>query len=71
MRYVAAFVRFWWDFLVGDDPKIAAAVLVVLAAGAVAVASSKGNWAAAAVGAALVAAFVLAVTLDVRRQRNR
>ena len=34
-----AFGRFWWDFLVGDDPKIAAAVVVVLGAGAVAVAS--------------------------------
>ena len=31
MRYLAAFGRFWWDFLVGDDWTIAAGVLVALA----------------------------------------
>ena len=30
MRYVAAFGRFWWDFIVGDDWTIAAGVLVAL-----------------------------------------
>lgn len=64
-----AFGRFWWDFLVGDDPKIAAAVVVVLGAGAVAVASSTGSWVAAAVGAALVATFVLVICLDVVHRR--
>jgi len=34
MRYVVAFGRFWWDFIIGDDWKIAAGVLAVLAAGA-------------------------------------
>ncbi len=31
MKYLAAFGRFWWDFLVGDDWTIAAGVLVALA----------------------------------------
>jgi len=34
MRYVVAFGRFWWDFIVGEDWKIAAGVAVVLAIGA-------------------------------------
>ena len=28
MRYVFAFVRFWWDFIVGDDWRVAAGLLV-------------------------------------------
>jgi hypothetical protein len=30
MRYVRAFVRFWWDFVVGDDWRVAAALAVAL-----------------------------------------
>jgi hypothetical protein len=61
-----AFGRFWWDFLVGDDPKLAAAVVLVLGAGAVAVALTTGSWIAILVGAALVAAFVVTLAIDVR-----
>jgi hypothetical protein len=61
-----AFGRFWWDFLVGDDPKIAAAVVLVLGAGAVAVALTTGSWVAVLVGAALILAFVVSLTIDVR-----
>ncbi len=64
-----AFGRFWWDFLVGDDPKIAVSVLVVLGAGAIVVASTSGGWPAAAIAAALLTAFVAAVVLDVRHNR--
>jgi hypothetical protein len=28
MRYVAAFGRFWWNFVVGDDWRIAAGLVV-------------------------------------------
>ena len=31
MRFLSAFARFWWDFVVGDDWRIAAGVVVVLA----------------------------------------
>ncbi|MGB3329701.1 MAG: hypothetical protein WBA46_12150 [Thermomicrobiales bacterium] len=32
MRYVIAFLRFWYDFIVGDDWTIAAGVAVIMAA---------------------------------------
>ena len=41
MRYVAAFGRFWWDFIIGDDWKIAAGVFAVLAGGAALVAGTS------------------------------
>jgi hypothetical protein len=30
MRYVRAFGRFWWDFVVGDDWRVAAGIGVAL-----------------------------------------
>ena len=30
MKYVSAFGRFWWDFIVGDDWTVAAGVAVAL-----------------------------------------
>jgi hypothetical protein len=41
MRFARAFARFWWDFVVGDDWRIAAGVVVVLAGGAVLVARTS------------------------------
>jgi hypothetical protein len=38
VRFAKGFLRFWWDFIVGDDWRIAAGVVVVLAAGALLVA---------------------------------
>jgi len=38
IRLVKAVARFCWDFLVGDDWRIAAGVVAVLAAGAIVVA---------------------------------
>jgi hypothetical protein len=40
MKLIVGFGRFWWDFVVGEDWKIAAGVAVVLAAGALLVAYS-------------------------------
>ena len=31
MRYVRSFVRFWWDFIVGDDWRVAAGLAVAFA----------------------------------------
>ena len=39
-----AFLRFWYDFVVGDDWTIAAAVVVVLGGAAVVVAVGAGGW---------------------------
>ncbi|HEY3922321.1 MAG TPA: hypothetical protein VGL76_09425 [Gaiellaceae bacterium] len=41
MKFIVGFGRFWWDFIVGEDWKIAAGVAAVLAAGAVLVAETK------------------------------
>jgi hypothetical protein len=53
------FLRFWWEFVIGDDWRIAAGVATVLAAGAVLVSQTDLSHAliavAAAVGVALVA----------------
>jgi hypothetical protein len=35
MRLVRSFLHFWYDFIVGDDPTIAAGVVVALGATAV------------------------------------
>jgi hypothetical protein len=34
MKFIVGFGRFWWDFIIGEDWKIAAGVAVVLAIGA-------------------------------------
>jgi hypothetical protein len=41
VRFLSAFARFWWDFVVGDDWRIAAGVVVVLALGALLVATTE------------------------------
>jgi hypothetical protein len=39
MRLARGFLRFWYDFIVGDDWRIALGVVLVLAAGAALVAT--------------------------------
>jgi hypothetical protein len=63
------FTRFWYDFVIGDDWKIAAAVAAVLLGGAVLVAAALPEWATATlIGAALLGAFTVVLTIDVRRR---
>jgi hypothetical protein len=59
MRHVRGFGRFWWDFVVGDDWRIAAGVLTVLAVGALLATVSAG----ATVVALATAAGIIAVAL--------
>ena len=40
---IRAFFRFWRDFIIGDDWRIAAGVTAILAVGAVLVASEAGS----------------------------
>ena len=68
MRFVKAFGRFWYDFIVGDDWKIPVAVVVALA---LLVAALKTHLLGATgltlLGAALViAAFTISLVIDVR-----
>ena len=32
MKYIGAFLRFWWDFIVGDDWRLAVGVLATISA---------------------------------------
>jgi hypothetical protein len=40
MRYLASFGRFWWNFIVGDDWRVAAGIAVAL--GLVALLDGRG-----------------------------
>jgi hypothetical protein len=44
MRRVRAFGRFWWDFVVGDDPLAAAGVVVAIAVTAALAAAGVPAW---------------------------
>ena len=48
MRYLVGFGRFWYEFIVGDDWRIAAGVTLVLAVGALVEAAGLGGCVAAA-----------------------
>jgi curli biogenesis system outer membrane secretion channel CsgG len=63
MRFVSGFFRFWYDFVVGDDWRIAAGVVAVLGLGAVLVATNAldDTLLVLLVGAALVGVVVASV----------
>jgi hypothetical protein len=44
MRRIEAFLRFLWDFVIGDDWRIAAGVVVALALTAIIAGSSFAAW---------------------------
>jgi hypothetical protein len=69
MRFVRGFGRFWWDFIVGDEWRIAAGVVAVLAAGAVAVAADwfTGSAIVVAVAMGIAAVAILSTVLPARR----
>jgi hypothetical protein len=68
MRFVKAFLRFWYDFVVGDDWKIAACVVAALGVGALLVGEDAFGPKALPViaGAGVALAFVTSLVLDVR-----
>jgi hypothetical protein len=73
MRFLAGFLRFWWDFLIGDDWRIAAGVALVLCGGALLVADTSASDAlvatVTALGTVLVAiGSIFASALRVRRR---
>ena len=63
------FGRFWWEFIVGDDWKIAAGVVLALLIGATLTVSAAtgADWLAPAIGAVVVLLFVGEIVIDVRR----
>lgn len=68
MRFVRAFGRFWWDFVVGDEWRIAAGVTAVLAVGAVAVAAEwlSGSAIVVVVAIGIAAVAILSIVLPAR-----
>jgi hypothetical protein len=44
MRHVRAFALFWWDFIVGDDYRIALGIVVLLAATALLTRAGVAVW---------------------------
>ena len=68
MRFITSFVRFWYDFIVGDDWKIAVGVVIALALLLAALkAHLFGDTGLTLLGAALViAAFAISLVIDVR-----
>jgi hypothetical protein len=70
MRFVSAFGRFWWDFVVGDDWRIAVGVVTVLAGGAVLVAETDVPHALVAVLAATGIAVVVLVSIVAATRRS-
>lgn len=68
MTFVRAIGRFWWDFIVGDDWRIAVGVLLVLAAGACLVALDAPDALVVGGGStAIVAVVVGSILRSVRR----
>jgi hypothetical protein len=69
MGLVRGFVRFWYDFLVGDDWRIAAGVVLVLALGAALVATGavSDGVLVPLVGAGIVAVVGVSIVSGARR----
>jgi hypothetical protein len=69
VAFVRGFLRFWYDFVVGDDWRIAAGVVLVLAAGAALVATDAVSDAVLVplVGAAIVAVVSVSIVAGARR----
>jgi len=59
VKYVRAFLRFWWDFIVGDDWRVAVVVAIALAATWGVARTSVPAWWLVPVAVALVVPFSL------------
>jgi len=68
VAFVKGFGRFWYDFIVGDDWKIAAAITTVLAISALLVANDAfgDTWLVVVGAVGIVVGFVTSLVLDVR-----
>jgi hypothetical protein len=71
MKYLKAFGQFWYDFIIGDDWKIAAAVVTTLAILVAVLLTGALNDTAITLigGAAILTAFTLTLAIDVRHKR--
>ncbi|MEV4105226.1 hypothetical protein AB0J42_33710 [Nonomuraea sp. NPDC049649] len=69
MGFIRGFGQFWYDLIVGDDWKVAAAVATTLALGTVVLLTTglAELVFTPVLGVALMAAFVVALLIDVRK----
>jgi hypothetical protein len=69
MKFVRGFGRFWFDFIVGDDWRIALGVVLVLGLGALLVATEAigANLLMPLLAAAIVAVVAASIVLGARR----
>ena len=72
MKYLKAFGQFWYDFIIGDDWKIAVAVvLALLVLFAAMTAKLFGDTGLTLLGGALIiAAFSISLAIDVRPKKR-
>ena len=72
MKFLKSFGQFWYDFIIGDDWKIAVAVVLVLVAlFAVMKADVLGDAALTLLGGTgIVVAFAISLAIDVRPKRR-
>jgi hypothetical protein len=72
VKFLKAFGQFWYDFIIGDDWKIAVAVVLALLVLFVTMkADVLGDTALTLLGgAAVVVAFAISLALDVRPKRR-
>jgi hypothetical protein len=72
MKFLKAFGQFWYDFIIGDDWKIAAAVVLALGVLlAVMKAGLVGDTGLTLLGGVLiVVAFAISLAIDVRPKRK-
>ncbi len=68
MRQVRAFALFWWDFIVGDDYRIALAVIVLLGTTALLSHSGIAAWWLLPLG--IIAMLATSVFTAARRSRQ-
>ena len=69
MTFLRAFGEFWYDFIIGDDWKIAAAVVVVLAIGVAGVTGGvQAALLAPLLGVLFGAGFVVTMAIDTRKK---
>jgi hydrogenase/urease accessory protein HupE len=65
MRRLRAFGRFWWDFVVGDDPLAAAAIVLAIGLTAALAAAGVAAWWLMPLAVAAV------LTVSLRREARR
>jgi hypothetical protein len=70
VKFLKAFGQFWYDFIIGDDWKIAVAVVITLAIMvAVMLSGALSDTALTLIGGALVlVAFSISLAIDVRQK---